>query len=143
MTPNFALTIQFTKSASVAPGGFWTSTYPINAVIGGAGAVLVDGAAIAIDASIEGVQSLTAASNAARVFQVPTGGIVGQIVPVRLINTSGGALNATTFVAAIKQPAALTFPATGFNRTYYLRPVLLAAVLTWSLIGDSGADCAN
>lgn len=80
---------------------------------------LVDGAAVAIDATLGGTFTLTCVNNNARVFGVPTGGIAGQRITVRIINTSGGALTVTTFNASIKQPA-LTYPATATQKEYHL-----------------------
>lgn len=78
---------------------------------------LTDGAAIAIDAALGATFTLAATSNAARVFAVPTNGVAGQRITIRIVNTSGGALTLTTFNASIKQPA-LTYPASATTKEF-------------------------
>lgn len=80
---------------------------------------LTDGATVAVDAALGGTFVLTCASNATRAIQVPTNGVAGQRIVVRIINTSGGALSATTFAAGIRQPA-LTLPGNATQRDYEL-----------------------
>lgn len=84
---------------------------------------LVDAATITPDCSTGGVFQLTCTSNAARAIQVPTNAPSGAEIKIQLLNTSGGALTLTTFAAGIKQPAAVTYPATAFNRIYTLTNV--------------------
>lgn len=104
----------------------------------GAAVALVDGAAVAINAALGETFTLTCANNNARVFGVPTNGVVGQRLFVRIINTSGGALTVTTFNAGIKQPA-LTLPATGTNRGYEL----YFDGTNWSIVNFSPANVPN
>jgi len=85
----------------------------------GAMVALVDGANVAVNAVIGSTFTLTCANNNARVISVPTGGVAGQRIVVRLVNTSAGALTLTTFAAAIKQPA-LTYPATLTTKEFEL-----------------------
>lgn len=99
---------------------------------------LTDGAAVAIDCAVGNWFTLTCANNNARVFQVPANMLAGDHVWVRVVNTSGGALNATTFAAAIKQPA-LTYPATANNRLYEI----IFDGTTVSLVAFASADIPN
>ncbi len=100
---------------------------------------LVDGAMITPDCAAGNYFMFTAASNAARAFQLPANMIAGDDIRIIISNTSGGALTLTTFVAGIKQPAAVTMPATGFKREYRI----ISDGTTVSLIGFTGSDCAN
>ena len=103
-------------------------------------AALVDAAAIALaTAGNISFFRFVAASNAVRVFGVPTGmSIEGARIMLTIYNTSGGALTNTTFNAGIKQPAAVTYPANGFHREYFLT----FDGTNWSL-SFSGQDIAN
>lgn len=113
---------------------------------------LVDGATITPDYSTGCVFTFTAANNNARVFQIPTNAPTAAVIAagppaigvlwearIRIANTSGGNLTATTFAAGIKQPAAVTMPATGFNRWYNLMNDGTNTIL----YSFSGADIAN
>lgn len=77
---------------------------------------LTFGANIAIDASLANSFVVTATSGIAFQFDNPTNPSVGQMIRIRLVNTSGGALGAITFGGQYKN-AAFTAPATGFSRT--------------------------
>lgn len=101
-------------------------------------AALVDGATIAIDAAAAGSFTFTALSNAAREFQVPTGGIEGQRLFLILVNDSGGALTLTTFIAAIRR-GTLTLPADNFQRQYELA----FSGGTWAIVNQSATDIPN
>ncbi len=100
---------------------------------------LVDGATITPDCAAGNYFMFTAATNGVRAFQVPTNIIAGDDIRIIISNTSGGALTNTSFAAGIKQPAAITYPATGFKREYRI----ISDGTTVSLIAFSGADCAN
>lgn len=100
---------------------------------------LTDGATITPVLTDGNRFTFTAANNNVRAFQAPANPVSGDSIKLRIVNTSGGALTNTTFAAAIKQPAAVTYPATGFNRTYTLE----YDGTTWSLVTLSSADCAN
>lgn len=99
---------------------------------------LVDGAAVAVDASLEDTHVITCVNNNVRVIQVPTNGVTGQRIVVRIINASGGAIGNTSFVAGILKPA-VTLPATGFQRDY----ILAFDGTTWRLYVQSAADVPN
>lgn len=99
---------------------------------------LTDGATIDINAGLGGTFTFTAASNAARVFQVPLNGVVGQRLLLILSNASGGALTVTTFIAAIRR-GTLTLPANGFQRQYELA----FNGTTWAIVNQSATDIPN
>lgn len=101
-------------------------------------AILVDAAAIAVNAALGGTFVITCASDAVREISVPSNGTTGQRLVVRIINTSGGNLTNTTFAAAIRQPA-LTLPATTFQRDYELA----FDGATWAIVSQSAADVPN
>jgi len=143
---DFAKTVKFTLDATRLGGGYYTMQFGLNGQFSGsfvgpsgsASTALVDGAAIAINAALGNVFTFTAASDAARVFGVPTGGILGQRVYLYLTNTSGGALTATTFHASILQ-GTVTLMATAKSREYVLR-CLSATVPTWALVAQTAVD---
>lgn len=99
---------------------------------------LTDAAAVPIDCSLGNCFELTCANNNARVFGAPTNMLAGDRLALTIINTSGGALNATTFAAGIKQPA-ITYPATGFRREY----LITSNGTNISLVSFSAADVPN
>jgi len=104
----------------------------------GAVSALTDGATIAINAAVGTLFTFTAATNGTREFSVPTNGVAGSRIYVILSNTSGGALSATTFAAAIRR-GTLTLPATGFQRQYELA----FAGSTWAIVSQSATDIPN
>lgn len=105
--------------------------------IGGV-ATLVDGATIAVNAALGSTFTITCANNNARAIQVPTNGVAGMRIFVRIINTSGGALTLTTFAAGIKQPA-LNYPGTGTNREYEL----FFDGTNWAIMNFSASNVPN
>lgn len=111
--------------AIVGSPSLFTTDIPFQPLTAGAvvATALVDAATITPDCSTGGVFQLTCTSNAARSIQVPTNAPSGAEIKIQLLNTSGGALTLTTFAAGIKQPAAVTYPATAFNRIYTLTNV--------------------
>ena len=103
-----------------------------------AATVLVDAASIALDATLGNLFILDCTTDAVREFAVPTGGTAGQRIAVRIVNTSGGALTNTTFAALIRS-AALTLPATTFQRDYDLE----FDGTDWAIVNFSPADIPN
>lgn len=99
---------------------------------------LVDGATITPDCALGNCFNFVAANNNARVFQVPANIVAGDFIRIFISNTSGGALNATTFAAGIKQ-SAITYPANGFKREYRIAN---DGVVTM-LVGFSAVDIPN
>lgn len=129
-------TLIVTGLVTLAGGSFSVAPTAPNFV--GAMAVLVDGAAVAVNAALAQTFTITCASNAAREISVPLNGVAGMRIVVRIINTSGGALTLTTFAAAIKQPA-LTYPATATTKEFQL----FFDGTEWELTGYSPANIPN
>jgi hypothetical protein len=99
---------------------------------------LVDGATPTPDCALGNFFTMPCVNNNARAIAVPANMVAGDSIQIKIVNTSGGALNATTFAAAIKQPA-ITYPATANHRMYYL----ISDGATVSLVGFSAADIPN
>ena len=105
----------------------------------GTWATLADAATITPVLTTANKFVLTCANNNARAIKPPANPVSGDSIEIKIINTSGGVLNATTFDAAIKQPAVVTYPANGYNRTYRME----YQGTSWFLVSISSADCAN
>jgi hypothetical protein len=72
---------------------------------------------IAVNAALANKFKITFNSNASDTFGAPSNPVDGQQIAIQIFNTSGGALTNIAWNAVYKIPA-LTYPATGNNRTY-------------------------
>lgn len=98
-------------------------------------------AAITIDASLGNVAQITANNNTAFTINAPTNPVDGQLLRVRIRNTSGGALGVATWAAAFKMGAAWVQPANGFSRSIDFEYDSVNVV--WIEANRSAADVNN
>jgi hypothetical protein len=116
----------------ILDGGFWQPVVP-----------LVYGAAVAVPAGMGTFFTLTVTDGSAFVLGAPTGGPTlitnGELIYLRIVNASGGALGAGTFNAAYKVTGNVPAIANGFNRTIAFQ----SNGAVWTEVFRTAADVPN